>query len=119
MAKIRRGRLSNADRQRIHDMYSGGKSIAQISKEVERREDIIAGILGLSKKALAMTTRAAPVGAPKKETREAPRAAREEEVLEHRLWVRPGYQIVLRLPADLSAIEAERLSVMVKTLPFS
>lgn len=130
MAKIRRGRLSNADRQRIHDMYGSGKSIAQISKEVERREDIIAGILGLSKRALAAASKVAPPakkdGRPAKEAPAVAAAvsvavasASEDDVLEHHFWVRPGYPIGLRLPADLTASEAERLASMIKSLPFS
>ena len=41
-----------------------------------------------------------------------------ERTLDHSFQLRPGWQIKLVLPADLTAREAARLSEFVKTLPF-
>ncbi|MFN8611409.1 MAG: hypothetical protein U0931_27940 [Vulcanimicrobiota bacterium] len=124
MLTSKRGRLSSADRERIHALSERGLSAAQIAKEVERREDVIESILGASKKSsgrgrkpkvAAPAPRAVtPAPAPK-----APRAERPRGVLEHQLWVRPGYHIELVLPADLTAAEAERLATWARSLPFS
>ena len=115
MVMSKRGRLSSADRERIHALSERGLSAAQIAKEVERREDVIEGILGASKKS---STRGRKPKAPEPAGRVqaaavAPvkaRAERPRGVLEHQLWVRPGYHIELALPADLTVAEAERLA---------
>ncbi len=41
-----------------------------------------------------------------------------EGAIQHTFQLRPGWQVELALPADLSAREAGRLSEFVKTLPF-
>ena len=125
MVTSKRGRLSSADRERIHALSERGLSAAQIAKEVERREDVIESILGASKKSsnrgrkpkapepAPRAQAAAPAPAPKA------RAERPRGVLEHQLWVRPGYHIELILPADLTAAEAERLANWARSLPFA
>lgn len=126
MLTSKRGRLSSADRERIHALSERGLSAAQIAKEVERREDVIEAILGASKKNSARGRKPkAPVAPPPRAAAApapAPKAARAERprgVLEHQLWVRPGYHIELVLPADLTAAEAERLATWARSLPFS
>lgn len=127
MVMSKRGRLSSADRERIHALSERGLSAAQIAKEVERREDVIESILGASKKNSTRGRKpkapepapraqaAAPAPAPAAKAR----AERPRGVLEHQLWVRPGYHIELILPADLSAAEAERLANWARSLPFA
>lgn len=41
-----------------------------------------------------------------------------KEVIEHAFRVRPDFPVTLRLPADLSGSEAERLAAWIRTLPF-
>ncbi|MCW5869147.1 MAG: hypothetical protein KIS61_17945 [Candidatus Eremiobacteraeota bacterium] len=119
----KRGRLSSADRERIHALSERGLSAAQIAKEVERREDVIEGILNAGKKnstrgrkprAYEPPPRAQAAFPPR-----APRAERPRGVLEHQLWIRPGYHIELVLPADLTGAEAERLANWARSLPFA
>lgn len=125
MVMSKRGRLSSADRERIHALSERGLSAAQIAKEVERREDVIEAILGASKKNSNRGRKPkAPEPAPRAQAvaSPAPRAARAERprgVLEHQLWVRPGYHIELELPADLTVAEAERLANWARSLPFA
>ncbi len=124
MVMSKRGRLSTADRERIHALSERGLSAAQIAKEVERREDVIEGILGASKKNSNRGRKPkAPEPAPRVQAAPAPapkaRAERPRGVLEHQLWVRPGYHIELVLPADLTAAEAERLATWARSLPFA
>lgn len=40
------------------------------------------------------------------------------KVLEHEFWVRRGVKVRVKLPADLSKSEAERLAKFVEILPF-
>jgi hypothetical protein len=136
MVTSKRGRLSSADRERIHALAERGMSVDEIASEVERREDVIEAILGKNKAASngrakrsrveedrssasngAGRPRAKPVDALSEMMMSKTR--RVGGTLEHMLWVRPGFQIQLTLPADLSQTEAERLSVMVRNLPFS
>ncbi|MBS2034908.1 hypothetical protein JST97_07965 [bacterium] len=124
MLTSKRGRLSSADRERIHALSERGLSAAQIAKEVERREDVIESILGASKKSSGRGRKPKVVAPPARQVAvaPAPKAARVERprgVLEHQLWVRPGYHIELVLPADLTAAEAERLATWARSLPFS
>lgn len=125
MVTSKRGRLSSADRERIHALSERGLSAAQIAKEVERREDVIESILGASKKNSNRGRKPkAPEPAPRAQVAPpapAPkaRAERPRGVLEHQLWVRPGYHIELILPADLTAAEAERLANWARSLPFA
>ena len=126
MVMSKRGRLSSADRERIHALSERGLSAAQIAKEVERREDVIESILGASKKSSNRGRKPkAPEPAPRVQAAPAPalapkaRAERPRGVLEHQLWVRPGYHIELVLPADLTAAEAERLATWARSLPFA
>jgi hypothetical protein len=124
MLTSKRGRLSSADRERIHALSERGLSAAQIAKEVERREDVIEAILGASKKNSGRGRKPKVVAPPPRATAVAPapkaaRAERPRGVLEHQLWVRPGYHIELVLPADLTAAEAERLATWARSLPFS
>lgn len=131
MVTSKRGRLSSADRERIHALAERGMSVEEIATEVERREDVIEAILGKNKATgnarakrsnrveedKAGKPRAKPVDALAEMMMSKTR--RVGGTLEHMLWVRPGFQIQLTLPADLSQTEAERLSVMVRNLPFS
>ncbi len=124
MVVSKRGRLSTADRERIHALSNRGLSAAQIAKEVERREDVVEGILSTSKKSSNRGRKPkAPEPAPRVQAAPAPapkaRAERPRGVLEHQLWVRPGYHIELVLPADLTAAEAERLATWARSLPFA
>lgn len=127
MVMSKRGRLSSADRERIHALSERGLSAAQIAKEVERREDVIEAILGASKKSSNRGRKPAakaPEPAPRAQVVAPtpvakPRAERARGVLEHQLWIRPGYQIELVLPADLSNAEAERLANWARSLPFA
>ena len=125
MVTSKRGRLSSADRERIHALSERGLSAAQIAREVERREDVIESILGASKKASNRGRKPNKVvEAPRVQAPSAPapakvRTERPKGMLEHQLWVRPGYRIELTLPADLSAAEAERLANWARSLPFS
>jgi hypothetical protein len=125
MVTSKRGRLSSADRERIHALSERGLSAAQIAKEVERREDVIESILGASKKSSNRGRKPkAPEPAPRAQVAPpapAPkaRAERPRGVLEHQLWVRPGYHIELILPADLTTAEAERLANWARSLPFA
>jgi len=122
MVTSKRGRLSSADRERIHALAEKGKSISEISRDVERRPDVIEAILG-AKKLVARGRK------PRQEEDErpipvariasAPRRDLPRDILEHQLWVRPGVQITLSLPGDFNEFEAERLAVMVRNLPFS
>lgn len=41
------------------------------------------------------------------------------EVIDHKFNLRPGFEVFLSLPEDLTSKEAERLSSFVKTLPFN
>lgn len=122
MVTSKRGRLSSADRERIHALAEKGKSIAEISRDVERRPDVIEAILG-AKKLVArgrkprMDEDERPV--PVARIASAPRRDLPRDILEHQLWVRPGVQITLSLPGDFNEYEAERLAVMVRNLPFS
>jgi len=124
MVTSKRGRLSSADRQRIHALSERGLSAAQIAKEVERREDVIEGILGERKASNRGRKPGKVVESPRAQAPSAPaatkaRAERPKGMLEHQLWVRPGYRIELILPADLSSAEAERLASWARSLPFS
>lgn len=123
MVMSKRGRLSSADRERIHALSERGLSAAQIAKEVERREDVIESILGASKKNSNRGRKPkAPEPAPRAQAvAPAPkaRAERPRGVLEHQLWVRPGFHIELALPADLTVAEAERLATWARSLPFA
>lgn len=117
MVISKRGRLSSADRERIHALAERGHSIEEISRELERREDVIEGILE-EKEASARARKSGskqspPNGVP------VSKKVTAKGLLSHFIWVRPGFQIELTLPADLSESEAERLSIMVKSLPFS
>ncbi|MBT9583768.1 hypothetical protein IV102_10495 [bacterium] len=116
MVISKRGRLSSADRERIHALAERGHSIEEISRELERREDVIEGILE-EKQASARTRKAAPK--PSGNGVPVSKKSQPKGLLSHFIWVRPGFQIELTLPADLSEGEAERLSVMVKSLPFT
>lgn len=49
---------------------------------------------------------------------EVPAKAVPEGALQHTFQLRPGWQVELALPSDLSAREAGRLSEFIKTLPF-
>jgi hypothetical protein len=42
----------------------------------------------------------------------------DDEMLEHTFWLRPELSVVLELPADLTASEANRLSQFVSSLSF-
>lgn len=124
MVTSKRGRLSSADRQRIHALSERGLSAAQIAKEVERREDVIESILGERKASNRGRKPGKVVEVPRAQAPSAPaaskaRAERPKGMLEHQLWVRPGYRIELTLPADLSSAEAERLASWARSLPFS
>jgi hypothetical protein len=123
MVTSKRGRLSSADRERIHALSERGLSAAQIAKEVERREDVIEQILGAHKKSSNRGRKPkAPEPAPRPQVvapAPKPKAERPRGVLEHQLWIRPGYQIELVLPADLSGAEAERLANWARSLPFA
>lgn len=137
MVTSKRGRLSSADRERIHALAERGMTVDEIATQVQRREDVIEAILGKSKAATngrAKRSRveddkasAASNGAGRPRAKPVDglsellmsKTRRVGGTLEHMLWVRPGFQIQLTLPADLSQTEAERLSVMVRNLPFS
>lgn len=130
MVTSKRGRLSSADRERIHALAERGMSVEEIATEVERREDVIEAILGKNKATGSRAKRSSRVeddkaGKPRAKPVDAlaemmmSKTRRVGGTLEHMLWVRPGFQIQLTLPADLSQTEAERLSVMVRNLPFS
>jgi len=109
MLTSKKGRMSHEDRQRIFEMDENGFSLAEIAHEVQRREDVVADILS-ERKGRRHKAKASP---------ETARVTGAKSLLSHQLWVRPGYQIELSLPADLTVGEAERLSVMVRSLPFS
>ena len=123
MVTSKRGRLSSADKEKIHALSERGLSTLDIALEVERREDVIEAILA-AKKAPARGRK------PKTEAGEAAKTTSNGAViaasgktarglLTHQLWVRPGFCIELSLPGDLSQAEAERLSIMIRALPFS
>lgn len=123
MVTSKRGRLSSSDREKIHALSERGLSVAEIAAEVERREDVIESILGTKKAPLrgrrplgVAIGKAVGNGAAGSPVR---RGDRPRGLLSHLLWVRPGFQIELHLPADLSEGEAERLSIMIKALPFA
>lgn len=133
MVTSKRGRMSSADREKIHALAERGLSVDEIAAEVERRADVVEAILGKNHKTNGRGRRRAeeerPASRGRARAAEAVPAPVVKEgrgrrvasggTLEHLLWVRPGFQIQLTLPADLSEHEAERLSVMVRNLPFS
>lgn len=121
MVISKRGRMSSADRERIHALAEKGKSVADISRIVERRPDVIEAILGAKRMTLRGRRPKAEEGdlrgsAPVRVASE--RIERPKTVLDHQLWVRPGLQITLSLPGDFNEAEAERLAVMIRNLPF-
>jgi hypothetical protein len=113
MLTSKKGRLSSADRDRIHSLSERGFSIQEIAEEVERREDVVEGVLGETK-AVRVRKGSALARSGAKARDESPPG-----LLSHFFWVRPGFQIEFNLPADLTEGEAERLCAMVKSLPFS
>lgn len=125
MVTSKRGRLSSADRERIHALAERGLSLSDIAKEVERKEEVIGEILGEKKSRLRKSSPLVAKSPVLRPSRPAPvvkdssRPSRPQGLLGHSLWVRPGYQIELTLPADLTLAEAERLSIMIRSLPFS
>ena len=120
MVNSKRGRISSADRERIHAMSEKGLSVEEIAHEVERREDVVEAILnekkggrGRKPRVLIKDAVSNIPAAPKA------RSYGAKGFLNHSLWVRPGFQIDLTLPGDITEAEAERLSVMIRAIPFS
>lgn len=119
----KRGRLSSSDRDRIHELAQSGYSVEEIAEQVERRKDVVESVLGAAaaaaqpKKARRTRAQAAP------QVEEVAQEEGENEIaegmLQHFIWLRSGVQVELVLPADLTQAEAERLSVMVRNLPFT
>lgn len=70
----------------------------------------------------AASAPAAPPPEPAPTSAPAPRARRasagSSSSLTHHFWLRPGLEINLELPADLSADEAQRLASVIQSLPF-
>lgn len=122
MVTSKRGRLSSSDREKIHALSERGLSVADIAREVERREDVIEMILGTKRapsRGRKGPMKAGKAGANGVANEVSVRRERPRGLLSHLLWVRPGFQIELNLPADLTEGEAERLSIMIKALPFA
>lgn len=121
MSESKRGRISNSDRERIHELASRGESVESIADAVERRVDVVQAILGsLAGRFRGRLPKAAATSAPERAV--APRASKRAmstDQLSHSFWLRPGVQLELSLPADLSQVEAERLCTMVRALPFN
>jgi hypothetical protein len=42
-----------------------------------------------------------------------------DDTVEHRYVLRPGFEVRINLPLDLSSVEAGRLAEFLRTLPFS
>lgn len=122
------GRISNETRRTILEMAAAGESAEDIAQSLGRNlasvNRIIEGSEGGGGKAGKKSGRrkggskSAPAPAPTPAPA-APRARRATGgTLTHHFWLRPGLEINLELPADLSSDEAQRLASVIQSLPF-
>ncbi len=142
------GRISNETRRTIHEMAAAGESAEDIATTLGRNLNSVRRIMegstpkgsGKSSKSSSKSAKstkkpasapgrkpakAAPVSepAPAPAPAPAPRARRaasadSSATLTHHFWLRPGLEINLELPSDLSADEAQRLASVIQSLPF-
>jgi hypothetical protein len=118
------GRISNETRRTILEMAAAGESAEDIAQSLGRNlgsvSRIIEGSTGkASKKSGRRSKKSGRAAAPEPAAAAAPKARRSSSgTLTHHFWLRPGLEINLELPADLSSDEAQRLASVIQSLPF-